>query len=920
MPIDRFSKARFEDVVLPLGAKPNGIIDGEETYIIPLGTNYLFIRSSVGPSGYADATGEDSIKAILKNDRNIPICSNVKDYTNRLPGWETRYTDTIFQIVGLLSQTRRCKVCGNLMNIYHVIKNTPNKGKFFIGCSHYDHNDKNGRFEERIIDSTVRMAPAQYNLGLADNAAVIKTAVSSIVRKELDLSRFNDAQRSAINNQAQGACLIMAGAGSGKTTTMVETVINMIMNGVDPSRILFVTFTSKAAAEARIRIAKAVWGDSISKQELDFLGNQFKNQTPVEELNAEIVLNRSWVEANPIRKMLIDWTCTIHAMSKRLLEAGGVKLSVLGGNQRDGMKHKWYVDQMVKDILDEYEWKECGPKHMMAYISYGIQAMINNSEAEDFYAELLEDYPDVRQDAPAIFAEGFKRYISYMRQHNLVDFTMMQIDLLKQLRDNPMFLRNLQNKFDYIFVDEFQDTDWVQFEIINSIADGAKNITVVGDTRQSIYRFRGAVPEIMEEEFPEQWKDNLKRFYLNINYRSTRTIVRETDNFILHNYVGREEIVGRSEARPDAPEGKPLEYAEYGDFEDMASGIVDAVVDQGNPGDWFILSRTRAECALIQMEFIKRKIPAVNLSGGKVFADKHVRQVLGYAKLACNYKNARDNVEILSDVAPCASNRFLSPQTRRRHEPNCRNDKPWVDCGCPVIIREGIDNTPNRFYGAKSVEEAGSWKGIIRQQDEKNKGGYPSQASKGARDLVYFVERLEESKNDALQVINMIIEESVLPYLMHEEGLDTGDLAESSKMEDFDVLRSMYKPEMTLEQYLGEVESLTEVMDCNEDESAKIATVHAVKGLESKCVAVNMTRMPIIPPVRKEGVPPVGIPNTIADERNICYVAASRSQEELYFFAATNWNGMDVGRSEFVAEYGFEFEDAESDEELDNIE
>jgi DNA helicase-2/ATP-dependent DNA helicase PcrA len=917
MAIDRFTKVRFEDVVLPLGAEPMGMVNGEETYMIKLGRAKLIIRSSVDHSGVAGSTGEDSIRVSLINEQNRPLCSNVKDYTTRVVGWEQRLTENIFQMVGLLSQTKPCRVCGNLMNIYRVEKPGPNKGKHFIACMQFAHNELNGKFDTRLIDPSVLLSPAQLNIEAITNKTTAKSNAGSLVRNERDISRFNPSQKSVIENRARGACLIMAGAGSGKTSTMVETVINMILDGVDPARILFVTFTTKAAAEARIKIAKAVWGDKISKQELNYLGDPYNNQTPIEELNSEIVLNRSWVEADPIRKMLIDWTCTIHAMSKRLLESGGTKLNVLGGG-RDGMKHKWIVDQMIKDILDEYEWKECGPKHMTAYVSYGIQAMISVGEAEEFYTELLQDYPDVRPDAPAIFAEAYKRYISYMRQHNLVDFTMMQIDLLKQLRDNPTFRNFLQNKFDYIFVDEYQDTDYIQAEIINTIADKSKNLSVVGDVRQSLYHFRGAVPEIMESDFPEYWKDNLQRFHLNINYRSTQRIVRTTDDFILHNYPGREEIIGRSEARPGAPEGKPIEYAEYDDFESMASDIVSLIAEDGKPEDWYVLSRTRAECSLIHMEFIRRKVPAVNLVGGQVFGDSHVKKVLAYAKLACNYKNARNDIPTLTEVAPVASNKFLSPQTRRRHDTNCKNDKPWVDCGCPVIIREGIDYTPNRFYGAKSIEEAGSWNGILKQRNETNRGGYPSQASKGARDLVEFVDRLEQSKDDALQVINMIIEDSVLPYLMHEEGLDTDDLAESSKMEDFDVLRSMYKPEMTLEQYLDEVESLTNTMTGNEDESVKIATVHKVKGLESKKVVVNMTRMPIIPPIRKEGVPPVGIPNTIEDERCICYTAASRSMEELYFYASLKWNGMEIPRSQFVSEFGFSFDELE--EELYDIE
>jgi hypothetical protein len=177
---------------------------------------------------------------------------------------------------------------------------------------------------------------------------------------------------------------------------------------------------------------------------------------------------------------------------------------------------------------------------------------------------------------------------------------------------------------------------------------------------------------------------------------------------------------------------------------------------------------------MIHTELIKNKIPCINLSGGLLLGASHVRKVIAYARLAIDYNGARDDIEILKEVANVASNKFMAPMTRRRHLDTCPPEMKYK-CNCPVISEEGYDISPMRYYGAESVAKAGDWAGIITQCNEKNRGGYPSIASKGASDLVYFVNHIAQFKDDALACVNTIISESVMPWLCHEEGLDIDD-------------------------------------------------------------------------------------------------------------------------------------------------
>lgn len=678
--------------------------------------------------------------------------------------------------------------------------------------------------------------------------------------------------------------------GSGKTRTMEMAVSHLINDcNVPPSRIGVFTFSRKSAAEARRRIARTII-PNISEQDLSYLET-------LDSDNAD-----PWMSQDARYLFIQDWVCTIHAMSYRILKANGYKLSMPNG------KGKWEIDAIVKDGIKELDWQE-SPKAVWLWIANAINNLIEPSDSKYFFSsQYLTDEQTYNMSIL------FDRYISTMRRHGYVDFDMMQANLVKLIRSNDI---NISDMFDFVFIDEAQDNNSLQNEIIAALTTKA-HLIMIGDVDQALYSFRGARPEIMRSIISGI------NINLPINYRSTQAIVKASASLIANSYNvcvechgvglldagdsgsipcpkcdGQENFLKPFQARPDAPEGQKLDYTECENFNDLIQEII--ILLNNDYDDIAILSRTRAECAAIHTGLIAQDIPAINHSGGLLFGSPHIRKVLAYAHLACNYQNARDNLEILSEIANVASKHFLAPMTRRRHEDYC-DAKSWQNCGCTIIMEEGIDYSHSRFYGQKAIQAAGCWQGILDQQYETNRGGYPSLNSKGAKDLISFVEQIETYKDDSRTALQAIIDDCILNWLQAEEGLSDEDLAENGKQEDFNLLLDMAEG-TTLEQFLDKIEWLSKKAQSGRD-GVNIGTVHWSKGTEFKRVIVNTTRLPLVIKSKNDDKLPTGRPPTVEEERRIMFVAVTRAKEICHLIGSQKWLDQTTSTSRFIMELG----------------
>lgn len=943
MSIDHFDLERFK-AALPRQAVYVGMDKGEETFSIPLGKAKLLIRSSIGSAGVADATGDNSIRLILVNiqtDRSIG--GKADTYTQRTSGWESRLKEKIEYMISLRQQALDCPECGQPLGIWTVQKPGANNGRLFASCSDRSHKSFkwiSDTLPPKPLDSFIWPGDSKPQPSLikdirdvplpdiqsekpvastgtwgkiaqSENKTPAVVAPTYKYADHVDLSGLNPQQLEVVHKAWRGPSVIDSVPGSGKTTSVKYMVAHMILEEkIDPSRIGLFTFTNNASETMRERIAKLVWPD-INDDDLDFLKKpRSKDEDPLQENGHD----RAWIESDPVRLMLVDWCCTIHALSLRLLRkyySKTKKFIVLQGSP-----FQWKADQLVKDSMAELQLDD-DLKSVKHYIAVAIHNQIPpiSVQAERFFTEMIESFGSENTHLARPVAEIYCRYMQFLRSNNCLDFDMMEADCAKLLKSDYGFRIMAQTLFDYIIVDEAQDTNSSQSEILWTMASLKKNITYVGDADQMLYAWRGAVPDVMRSIFDAHWKET-GRYLLPINYRSTRTIIGLSSKLILKNYAENDKYLKLFTWADNNPDGTEVHFEITKTFDELESKVISYIHDYGaNPGDWYILSRTRAECASIHTALITAGIPAINKSGGLLFGAPHIRKVLAYARLACNYHNARDDMEIVKEIANVATKDFMSPLTSRRHLDSCTNTKPWVDCGCPVVRREGIDHCHVRYWSNASVEEARSWDGIYMQMFDHTKTGQPSMRSKGATDLVRFVERIEK-QTDAVTCLNTIINDCVLQWLSVEKGIDLNDPIEGSESEDFALLINMAKPGQTVEQYLDEIEALssTSGAGADDDKSVIVGTVHWAKGAERNKVIMNITRLPIIPPANKPDKLPTSKPPSIEEERCVLYVGLTRAKDDLFVIQSKEWLEHEVAPSIFIEEMGFEIDRQKEDE------
>lgn len=710
---------------------------------------------------------------------------------------------------------------------------------------------------------------------------------------------LNQYQAQVVSSLGKGKIVVDSCPGSGKTFTIQTLIAEMLIAGIDPKKICALTFSNKAASEIRVRVASQIWPD-LSEREKAFFSNPF-----AEDESGQRFFDESWVMADPRRGMIVNWICTIHAVANRILKAQGHRYSILGNKD-------WEINDLIRDALSELEWDE-GVKNIRHWIAIGINNLVEPFDANDFFTSAFQPYGLSLKGS--VMGEIYRRYLDFMKSRNMVDFDMLQARLVSLLRKNPTFASQVAGMFDYVIVDEAQDTNSMQMEIIEGLTRKAGNLVMVGDVDQAMYGFRGAKPEVLHEY-------NATRYVLPINYRSTQNVISTAALLIGNNYTNRPDLLKPFNWRDGVEEGNPIHAMIADDFRAMGEGIIKEINDSEKPENWFILSRTRAECATLHTQLLAAGIPAINKSGGLLFGASHIQKVLAYAKLAVNHNDARNNTEILTEIANVATKNFSSPITRRRHMDNCPSEKKWWEpCGCPIVQEEGIDLTHARFYGAKAIEDAERmlvWHN--RKSNEEPLDNifdaierYHTRDTKkklhrlGSTDLVHFVRRLEKlaMTEDAAAVISVIVNDCVLPWIEKKDGVDPSDLSENGIHEDFDVLIALCEPEETLEQYLNRIETFNNMDNPEkEGESVLLGTFHWSKGAERPNVVVNLTRCPIIPPPNKPGHLPMGGSVDTKEERRLAFVGVTRAKDYCVVCQSEEWMGKPAMMSEFIREMG----------------
>lgn len=619
------------------------------------------------------------------------------------------------------------------------------------------------------------------------------------------VKNMNSEQSEAVRT-TEGPLLIMAGAGSGKTRVLTHRIAYLLdEKDVSPYNILAITFTNKAAKEMNAR---------------------------VEHLVGE--------EAQVI------WMSTFHSMCVRILRRDA---------DRIGIERNFTIidptDQksVIKDVLksENIDSKRFEPRMFIGAISNLKNELKTpedaQKEANDFHSQMV-----------ATVYKGYQRQLSRNEALDFDDLIMTTINLFERV---PETLEYYQNKFQYIHVDEYQDTNKAQYTLVKLLANKFKNLCVVGDSDQSIYGWRGAdIQNILsfEEDYPEA-----KTIFLEQNYRSTKNILNAANEVIKHN----------SERKPKGlwtanSGGDKIQYYEAMTERDEAEYVVKEIMKHQRSGKKYsemaILYRTNAQSRVLEETFMKSNIPYTMVGGQKFYDRKEIKDLLSYLRVIAN---SNDDISL-----------------------------------------QRIINVPKRGIGPSSVEKIQTYalQNNISMFDALAEVDFIGLSKKVTQECISFYEMIQNLiKEQEFLEISEIVDE-VLQKSGYRDMLDREQSIESrSRLENLDEFMSVPKDyeentpleEQSLINFLTDLSLVADIDEADTQIGVTLMTMHSAKGLEFPIVFIMGMEESLFPHIRAIKSED---DHEMEEERRICYVAITRAEELLYITNATT--RMLFGRSQ----------------------
>lgn len=611
------------------------------------------------------------------------------------------------------------------------------------------------------------------------------------------LQDLNEQQREAVVT-TDGPVLILAGAGSGKTKALTHRVAYLISEkGVGPAQILAVTFTNKAAGEMKDRIRR-------------LLGTTERREQPT--------------------------VGTFHSVCVRILRKDGPKLGLASGfNIYDG--HDSLV--AVKAVMDRLQisQKQFNP----SFVRHEISAAKNELVDAAKYAELASDH--ARQTIAAIYRE----YQKLLKRNDALDFDDLLVEVVRLFSTQPEVLAKYQRLWRYVLVDEYQDTNHVQYTLTKQLTATHHNLCVVGDPDQGIYSWRGAdIRNILqfEEDYPDATVIKLER-----NYRSTQTILDAAQEVIERNQRRKQKTLW-TEAGP----GEPIRVFEARNERDEADQVVREIRRLEREGaathrDIVVLYRTNAQSRVVEERFMQANIPYRIVGGVRFYERKEIKDVLAY---------------LLAIQNP--------------------ND---------TIAFRRIINVPTRGIGDKAVQvlnEAADREGLSMAAAAARAEDLPD-LSPASRKAVIRFDRLYQRLRDKAThgTVDQLIE-AVIDDTGYGDWIDDGTVEAAARLENLAELRTAakrydhLKGEEALSVFLEDVALITDVDSYDERADAvTLMTLHAAKGLEFPVVMIIGMEEGIFPHNRS-----LLEPDEMEEERRLAYVGITRAREQLYLMYATS--------------------------------
>lgn len=601
------------------------------------------------------------------------------------------------------------------------------------------------------------------------------------------LQKLNEEQIKPVMD-TEGAVLVLAGAGSGKTRVLTSRIAYLVENrGAHPSSILAITFTNKAANEMKERLSSMIDGAQSM------------------------------------------WICTIHSMCVRILRLFADRL---GYNKNFSIYSETERTAVIKRAFSESGLED---EKLLKNIKFHIANAKMLGQEPDEYERNNSDLKGIRE-----ITSVYAAYCDHLKKNNALDFDDLLTQTLRLLETDRDALEYLSGKFRYIHVDEFQDTNRVQYEIIRLLATVHGNLFAVGDDDQSIYGWRGAKIENILD-FEKDFK-GAKVYKLERNYRSTKNILKLANTVIKNNGRRKDKVLWTSNQ-----EGVPAQYYQAETENDEALYVARTISQLMNTcnykfSDFAVLMRINALSRAYEQEFAKYNVPFKVFGGFKFFERKEIKDLLAYLRVI--------------------NNPFDSEAVTR------------------------IVNVPKRGIGAKTVEtleqyanetELSVYDAVLDVDSlPLNAGSKQKVRAFGAllKELV-----IKGATMSADELIRDVINDSGILSMYADDSDES--INKKANIDEFvnsvDEFCKMNK-DATLSDYLNQVTLSSDTDDMDATDYVTVATIHSVKGLEFKTVfAVGMEEN--IFPVSRAAYDD----NELEEERRLMYVAITRAEERLYF-------------------------------------
>ena len=594
--------------------------------------------------------------------------------------------------------------------------------------------------------------------------------------------RFNDAQLKAVSH-TRGPLLIIAGAGAGKTSTIVGRILNLINSGVRPEEILAITFTNKAAREMRERVLKELQQDS-------------KLNTPV----SLFALNEP-----------LPFVSTFHSLSVRILrefyKEANLKKSFSIYDRTDS---KRAIKEAIK-ILN-FDTKQYDPSITLNLISKNKNDNLTLKE----YEQKNIIHPFFKN-----ISLIWKKYQDILSKENALDFDDLLVKANDLLKSNKNVRNVLQNRWKYIHIDEYQDTNTIQLQFIKSLIGKEKNICVVGDEDQCIYSWRNAKPENIlrfEKDFP-----GAQKILLEQNYRSTKTIIQAANDIIKHNNKRNPKNLFTDNA-----DGEMITVFQAMDAPAEANFITEKIqnlIDAGvNPKNIAILYRANFQSRALEEVFITKQIP-YQVLGTRFFDRAEVKDALAYARFALNRDSIGDLKRIIS--------------------------------------------TPPRGIGKKTFASMLSGK-----QSE-----LPAKTQEKIKDFNALIDKLEHyiKTNSTSDSLRFILKQTGLEKFYKEKPEGSEKLENLKELVSVAIKYDSLPSPDGIEKLMEDVALATDQDQMQkETDTVKLMTVHASKGLEFNYVFITGLEEGLFPHEKLDEE------TDEEEERRLFYVALTRAKKKIF--------------------------------------